>query len=77
MAPSAYPRISRQLAPHQFPGPGAVEFRRFALAEGLAPGSNGGNNAREWWVVPTRERRRTGRLTLQLTPTTYVKLAGR
>ena len=43
--------------------PGAVEFRRIALAEGLAPGPNGGNNAREWWVVPKRERRRTGRLT--------------
>jgi hypothetical protein len=33
------------------------------LAEGLAPGPNGGNDAREWWVVPNRDRRRAGRLT--------------
>jgi hypothetical protein len=63
MAPSAYPRVSRQLAPVPIPDPGAVEFRRIALAEGFAAGPNDGNNAREWWVVPKRERRRTGRLT--------------
>jgi hypothetical protein len=45
------------------PGPGADEFRRLALAEALGPGLNGGNNARKWWVVPKRERGRTGRLT--------------
>ena len=31
---------------HQFPGPGAVGFKRIALAEGLALGPNGSNNAR-------------------------------
>ena len=59
MAPSAYPRIFRQLAPGPIPWSGPVEFRRIALAEGLAHGSNGGTNAREWWVVPKRERART------------------
>ena len=63
MAPSAYPRISGRLAPAPIPGSGRVEFRRIALAEGLAAGPNGGNNARERWVVPKRERSRTGRLT--------------
>jgi len=48
-------------------GPGANEFRRLALAEtlaeALAPALNGGNNAREWWVVPNSEWMRNGRLT--------------
>jgi hypothetical protein len=39
------------------------EFGRIALAQGPAPGPSGGNNAREWWVVSKRERRRTGGLT--------------
>ena len=63
MAPSAYPRISGQLAPAPIRGSGADEFMRIALAEGLARGPNGGNNAREWCVGSKRERRRTGRLT--------------
>ena len=48
---------------HQFPGPGAVECRQMALAEGLAAGANGGYSAREWRVVPKRERRRDWWLT--------------
>ena len=49
---------------HQFPDPSAVEFRRIALAEGLAPpGLNGGYNARECSVVPKSEWMCTGRLT--------------
>lgn len=32
-------------------------------AEGVAPGPNGGNNARDWRVIRKCERRRTGRLT--------------
>jgi hypothetical protein len=63
MAPSAYPRISGQLAPEPISGPGADEVRRLAPAEGLAPELNGGNNAREWSVVPKSEWLRTGRLT--------------
>ena len=55
-----FPGIWRR---HQFTGPGAAEFRRIALAEGLVPASNGGNNARDWRVVPKRERKRAGRLT--------------
>ena len=37
MAPSDYPRFSRQLSPAPIPGPGADESRRLALAEGLPP----------------------------------------
>ena len=42
---------------------GAVACRHMALAEGLAAGSNGGYSAREWRVVPKRERRRDWWLT--------------
>ena len=47
LAPSAYPRIPWELAPAPIPGSVVVEVRRIALAEGLAAGSNDGNNAHE------------------------------
>ena len=54
---------SKKSASDTLSGPDADEFGRIALAEGLAPELNGGNNAREWWVVPKSEWMRTGRLT--------------
>jgi hypothetical protein len=62
MASSAFLGIFWSLAPAPIPDPGALEFGRIALAEGLAPVPNGSNNAREWRAVPKRDRRRTGRL---------------
>jgi len=47
LAPSAYPRVSRQLALAPIAGSAVVEVRRIALAEGLASGSNDAISAHE------------------------------
>ena len=44
----------------QFPGPGGVEFRQIVLVEAVASGPKGGNNAREWRVVPNSSGGRPG-----------------
>jgi len=54
-----------ELAPPPIPGSARRRIQRIELAGRLAPGPNGGNNAREWRVVPKWERRRTGQLTIE------------
>ena len=51
MAPSAKPRISRQLALPPSAGSCAVESMQITCVEGVASGPNDGNNAREWRAV--------------------------
>ncbi len=61
MAPSRYPRISRQMALAPIAGSCATECRQVIQVEAVAPGPNGGNNAREWRAVSEGEQARTGR----------------
>jgi hypothetical protein len=54
MAPPAYPRISRQLAPAPIPGSGGRRMQANRTGRRTCPRSNAGNNARKWWVVLSR-----------------------
>jgi hypothetical protein len=47
MAPSAQPRISRQLALPPIAGSGATESMQITWVKAVASGPNDGNNARE------------------------------
>lgn len=48
------------MAPAPFAGPAALEFKQIIRVKGVAPAPNGGNNAREWWMVPNSSGGRPG-----------------